>query len=324
MICRVWHGWTTAEDADAYERIVREEVIPGIEARKIFGFRHLDLVRRTLADDTTEFATLMWFDDLAAVAAFAGDNHDASYVPPAARAVLARLDALASHYEVIDRRPQFSDRAIAVPLAPLPAATALVIIDVQAGFDAAAWGPRNNPGAEGNIATLLAAWRASGRAVVHVRHASLSPGGHFRPDGPGHAFKPEALPHPEEPIYTKTVNSAFIGTTLEADLRNAAISTLVVVGLTTNHCVSTTVRMGGNLGFATYVVADATATFARPASDGRMRSANDVQAAALGDLAGEFAEVVDTAAIMAALAVAPSVDGKLSASPRSSTEGEQS
>lgn len=105
MICRLWRGWTTPENADAYERIVRGEVIPGIEARGIPGFRHIDLMKREVADEV-EFQTLMWFDSLAAIKAFMGEDYDISHVPDAARAVLKRFDARAAHYQVIDRREQ--------------------------------------------------------------------------------------------------------------------------------------------------------------------------------------------------------------------------
>jgi heme-degrading monooxygenase HmoA len=105
LICRLWRGWTTPENADAYERIVRGEVIPGIETRKIAGFRHIDLMRRELADEV-EFQTLMWFDSLEAIKAFMGDDYSVSHVPPQAQAVLKRFDERAAHYEVIDRREQ--------------------------------------------------------------------------------------------------------------------------------------------------------------------------------------------------------------------------
>ena len=105
MICRVWRGWAMPENADAYERIVRGEVIPGIETRKIAGFRHIDLMKRDL-DDEVEFQTLMWFDNLAAIKAFMGEDYSVSHVPRQARAVLKRFDEHAAHYEVIDRRPQ--------------------------------------------------------------------------------------------------------------------------------------------------------------------------------------------------------------------------
>ena len=105
MICRQWRGWTTPDNADGYERIVRGEVIPGIEARAIPGFRHIDLLRRETGDEI-EFVTLMWFDSIEAIKAFVGDDHEAAHVPDAARAVLARFDERVSHFEVLDRRPQ--------------------------------------------------------------------------------------------------------------------------------------------------------------------------------------------------------------------------
>ena len=105
MICRLWRGWTTRQNADAYEKIVRGLVIPGIEARRIAGFRHIDLMRREL-DNEYEFTTLMWFDSLDAVKAFIGEDYSVSHVPPQARAVLARFDERAAHFEVLDRRPQ--------------------------------------------------------------------------------------------------------------------------------------------------------------------------------------------------------------------------
>ncbi len=105
MICRLWRGWTAPENADEYERVVRTEVIPDIEARRIPGFRHIDLMKRDLGGEI-EFQTLMWFDDLDSVRAFVGQDHSVSHVPAAARAVLARFDEHATHYEVVDRRPQ--------------------------------------------------------------------------------------------------------------------------------------------------------------------------------------------------------------------------
>lgn len=184
----------------------------------------------------------------------------------------------------------------------LPANTALLVIDVQEGFHDPRWGERNNPQAEANIARLLAAWRTAGRPVIHVQHDSTAPDGAFRPGTAGHRAKPEAMPWPGEPVHHKTVNSGFIGTRLEADLRGRGVGTLVITGLTTNHCVSTTTRMAGNLGFDTYLVADACATFARPALDGRLRPAEEVHAAALSDLQDEFATVVGTAQVLAAIA----------------------
>jgi hypothetical protein len=105
MICRLWRGWTTPQNAGAYERIVRGLVIPGIEARQIAGFRHIDLMKR-VAGDEVEFQTLMWFDSLDAIKAFMGEDYAVSHVPAAAQAVLKRFDSHAAHFEVIDRREQ--------------------------------------------------------------------------------------------------------------------------------------------------------------------------------------------------------------------------
>jgi len=176
--------------------------------------------------------------------------------------------------------------------------TALIVIDVQQAFLDPRWGERNNPEAESNIARLLAAWRRSGLPIRHIVHDSVEPNSLLRPECPGNAIQALAAPAATEPVYHKHVNSAFIGTTLESDLRRDGIDTLVIVGLTTNHCVSTSARMAGNLGFRTYVVSDATAAFARPALDGTLRSAESVHAAALSDLHQEFATVVNTAQIL--------------------------
>jgi hypothetical protein len=105
LICRLWRGWTSPENADAYERVVRDEVIPGIEARRIPGFRHIDLMKRDLGGEI-EFQTIMWFDSLAAIKAFMGEDYSVSHVPMEARAVLNSFDDRAAHYEVIDRREQ--------------------------------------------------------------------------------------------------------------------------------------------------------------------------------------------------------------------------
>ena len=112
MICRVWHGWTTsAASADAYERLLREEIFAGIGARRIPGFQGIELLRRH-AGAETEFVTLMWFESLEAVRAFAGDDYEQAVVPPAARTLLARFDDRSAHYEVRQPRgvPGTSDR----------------------------------------------------------------------------------------------------------------------------------------------------------------------------------------------------------------------
>jgi nicotinamidase-related amidase len=184
---------------------------------------------------------------------------------------------------------------------PLDPNAALIVVDMQKGFGDSSWGARNNPTAESCIESLLYRWRAASAPVIHVHHCSKSPVGCFRPGTPGIEPIVQVAPRNGEIVYRKSVNSAFIGTTLEADLRQHRISSLVVVGLTSNHCVSTTVRMAGNLGFTTYVVSDATAAFDRAGANGRPRSAEEVHNAALGDLRDEFAEVVDTETVIAAV-----------------------
>jgi nicotinamidase-related amidase len=174
---------------------------------------------------------------------------------------------------------------------------ALVIIDVQQGFLDPRWGRRNHPQAEQNIAALLAAWRKAGRPLFHVQHGSRSDKGAFHPGTPGHAFKPEAQPLPGEIVIPKEVNSAFIGTDLEARLRAGGIETVVLCGLTTDHCVSTTARMAGNLGFQTFLVEDACATHERTGPDGTWFSAEQMHATAVASLHGEFATVTSTAAM---------------------------
>jgi nicotinamidase-related amidase len=190
----------------------------------------------------------------------------------------------------------------------LPKNTALLVIDFQRGFDDPVWGPRNNPRAEANVAALIAAWRVAGAPIVHVHHDSPDPSGRLRCGTPGHAAKPEAQPRAGEPVYRKRVNSAFIGTPLAADLTAAGITTLIIAGLTTNHCVSTTARMAGNLGFHTFVASDATAAFDRANLDGTPRPAEDVHSAALSDLQDEFAQVVTTSWLIDALADVPQTE----------------
>jgi antibiotic biosynthesis monooxygenase (ABM) superfamily enzyme len=100
MILRYWRGWTTRENADSYAKIVSEQVLPGIAARRFSGYHGTYLLRRDL-DDEVEFATVMIFESLDDIRAFAGDDYETAYVPPAARAVLARFDEKSAHYTTL-------------------------------------------------------------------------------------------------------------------------------------------------------------------------------------------------------------------------------
>ncbi|TFW33489.1 cysteine hydrolase family protein [Massilia horti] len=180
----------------------------------------------------------------------------------------------------------------------LPPNAALIVIDVQQAFNNPSWGQRNNPGAEDNIAALLDGWRQAGLPLFHIHHRSKRKESLFLPEAPGFAVKPEAQPLAGEPVIYKSVNSAFIGTDLEQRLREAMIETVVICGLTTDHCVSTSTRMAGNLGFETFIVADATATFERRGHDGRHYTAQQIHDTALASLNREFATVVTTEEVL--------------------------
>jgi nicotinamidase-related amidase len=183
---------------------------------------------------------------------------------------------------------------------PLPAAAALIVIDVQRAIDHPSWGERNNPEAEENIAALLASWRTSGRPIYHVRHDSREPASHYRPGQSGHDFKPEAAPRDGETVIAKQTNSAFIGTDLESRLRAGRQSTLYIAGVITNNSVEATVRMAGNLGFDTFLIEDAVFTFGRADWNGVYRTAREVHAMSLANLSGEYCTVVRTAEVLLA------------------------
>lgn len=172
--------------------------------------------------------------------------------------------------------------------------TALIVIDVQKGFDEPYWGSRNNPQAEANIAALLQQGRANGLPIFHVKHNSRSSRSPLHPDNPGNAFKDIAAPRDGEPVFNKDVNSAFIGTDLEARLRAAKIDRVIIVGLTTPHCISTSARMASNLGFGTTIVSDATAAHVGRGPDGQDIDAETMHYHALAALNGEFAKIVTT------------------------------
>lgn len=179
----------------------------------------------------------------------------------------------------------------------------LVLVAVQRGFDDDRWGDRNNPDAERHVAALLAGFRDADRPVVHVRQDATEPDSPLRPGRDGNEFKPEATPDPGEPVVPTRANCAFVGTDLERRLREVGVERPVLAGFTTDRGVSTTARSAESLGFEPYVVADATVAFDR-AFDGTRYAAEQSHRLALAHLSGEFATVVETATLLAALEAA--------------------
>jgi nicotinamidase-related amidase len=177
----------------------------------------------------------------------------------------------------------------------------LIIIDMQRGMADPAAGSRNNPDAEANIAALLSAWRRAQLPVVHVRHISRTVGSLFWPGQVGAEFQPQLAPAPNEHVVEKNVPDAFLNTGLERWLRVRGIDHLVVVGVSTNNSVESTVRTAGNLGFQVIVVSDATFAFDKPDYAGVLRSAAEVHAMSLANLDGEFATVGRTTEVLGML-----------------------
>jgi nicotinamidase-related amidase len=178
--------------------------------------------------------------------------------------------------------------------------TALVVVDVQQGFDDPWWGARNNAACDDHIAALSGEWATRGRPVVHVRHDSAEPESPLHPDRPGNRLKPYLTGEPDL-LVTKQVNSAFHGhPDLHTWLRGAGISEIVICGITTNHCCDTTARVGGNLGYDVLFALDATHTFDRTGPDGTMLTADQLATATATNLHGEFASVVSTAELLRA------------------------
>ena len=171
--------------------------------------------------------------------------------------------------------------------------TALLLIDVQKGVnDFAHWGGptgrRNNPDAEAAMARLLAAFRGAALPVIYTRHDSREAASPLKIGRPGGEFIDELAPRAGELVVRKDVNSAFVGTGLELELRRRGIHRLVVAGFFTNFCVETTVRMAGNMGYDTYLVPDACATTNRVGFDGVDRDPEALHAASVGNMHGEF------------------------------------
>ncbi|KLT68208.1 cysteine hydrolase family protein [Flavobacterium sp. ABG] len=176
---------------------------------------------------------------------------------------------------------------------------ALILIDIQKGFnDITYWGgDRNNVTAEQKAGELLGIWRAKNLPIFHVQHCSSNPNSILNETSPGNEFQDVVKPLEGETVIKKNVNSAFIGTNLKELIDTAKIENLVIVGLTTDHCVSTTTRMAGNFGYSVYLVSDATATFNKKGINGEDFSAEIIHQTALASLNEEFAQVVTSAFI---------------------------
>ncbi|KAB7744704.1 isochorismatase family protein [Nostocoides sp. F2B08] len=184
----------------------------------------------------------------------------------------------------------------------LPADTALVVVDVQSGFDDPTWGRRNNPACDDNIARLIKAFSRSGRPVVYVRHDSRDPSSPLHPASEGNALKPYLGEHRPDVVISKSVNSSFHGSPdLHEWLTRAGVTGVVIAGITTNHCCETTARVGGNLGYTVHFALDATHTFDRESPDGTLLTADELSRATATNLHGEFATVVTTEEVLSAL-----------------------
>lgn len=187
----------------------------------------------------------------------------------------------------------------------LPMHAALVVVDAQTAFDDPWWGPRNNPSCDANISSLVSAFASTGRPVVYVRHESRNPDSPLHPKQPGSALKPYLGAHTPDLFVTKEVNSSFHGSPdLHAWLRKHDISTIVIAGITTNHCCETTARVGGNLGYDVLFALDATHTFDRVGPDGITMTADELARATATNLHGEFATIVSTRDLLVATGAA--------------------
>ncbi|HST36046.1 MAG TPA: cysteine hydrolase family protein [Allosphingosinicella sp.] len=174
----------------------------------------------------------------------------------------------------------------------------LMPIDVQRGFDDPSWPPRWNAEMEANGKALLAHWRAAGAPIIHVRHDSVQEGSSLAPGHWGNDFRDGFAPLGDEPVVSKSVNSAFIGTDLDLRLRRLGVERIVTFGISTDMCVSTTIRTGSNLGWRMILVPDACDCFDLPDGAGGTIPARTIQAAHVATLAAEFCETVSTAELL--------------------------
>lgn len=173
---------------------------------------------------------------------------------------------------------------------------ALLLVDIQKAFLEKDYPGliRNNEHAEFICGKILKKWRTLDLPIIHVRHSSTNPESKLHNSRPGFEFNDYVTPLETEMVLTKEVNSAFIGTNLENILIKSHIDTLVIVGMTTNHCISTTVRMSGNLGFDTYLISDSTACYNTKGMNGEIIDCNTIYNSALASLQEEFATVIDS------------------------------
>lgn len=180
---------------------------------------------------------------------------------------------------------------------------ALILVDIQKGFhDIPYWGGyRNNPQAEENASVLLELWRKKNLPLFHIQHCSSNPNSILHESNKGNEHQDVVKPLKDEIIIKKNVNSAFIGTDLKDQLDKMDIDTVVIVGLTTDHCVSTTTRMAGNYGYSTFLVSDATATFAKKGINNEQYDAETIHLVALAHLKDEFATIVTTEQVIQSL-----------------------
>ncbi len=183
----------------------------------------------------------------------------------------------------------------------------LLPVDMQQAFDASPWPRRWNGAVDENGRAVLAAWRSQGLPIIHVRHDSVAPGSTLASGQPGNAFRPGFEPRDGEPLVSKSVNAAFIGTDLDLRLRRLGIRTVVVFGISTDMCVSTTIRVGANLGYEMILVEDACDCFDLPDGAGGTIPARTSHEIHVATLRFEFANVVKTREIVETLTSARAV-----------------
>lgn len=192
----------------------------------------------------------------------------------------------------------------------LDPSSVLIPIDIQRGFDYPPWGRRDNPAMDANGQRLLQAWRAARRPLIHVRHDSVLANSPLAPGHPGNALRAGFEPQPGEVVLSKSVNAAFIGTDLDLRLHRLGATCVVLFGISTDMCVSTSARVAANLGYRTLVVGDACQCFDLPDGEGGTIAAEDVARIHLATLRAEFAEVVSTNALIATLSLQPPTSSK--------------